>query len=96
VGSLIQEAAEVFEGRDEERAAALVNKADGFLDEHDDEIKLAFNSAGLVSDAVARALYFRFLKRITAHVMNLLTALVMPVDQLDYYDEVKEDRRETD
>ena len=94
VGSLILEAAEVFESRDEDRAAELVRKADGFLDQHDDEVKIAFNSTGPVSDAVARALYFRFLKRITAHVMNLLTALVMPVDQLDYYDESKEDRRE--
>jgi phosphate uptake regulator len=92
VGNLILEAAEVFANRDEDRAAELVRKADGFLDQHDDEVKIAFNSTGSVSDAVARALYFRFLKRITAHVMNLLTALVMPIDQLDYYDEAKEDR----
>ena len=44
------------------------------------------------SDAVARALYFRFLKRITAHVMNFLTSLVLPIDRLDYYDEPKDDR----
>ncbi len=96
VGDLINQAADVFEVRDEQRAGELVNKADGFLDEHDEEVKVAFNSEGPVSDAVARALYFRFLKRITAHIMNLLTALVMPVDQLDYYDETKEDRRVTE
>ena len=92
VGDLIQQAAVVFEAHDAGRAAELVQKADGFLDQHDDGVKLAFNSEGPVSDAVARALYFRYLKRITAHVMNLLTALVMPVDQLDYYDEAREDR----
>jgi hypothetical protein len=37
-------------------------------------------------------LYYRFLKRIIAHVMNLMTALVLPVDQLDYYDEAVDDR----
>ena len=95
VGDLILQAAGVFESRDEDRARQLVDKADGFLDEHDAEIKRAFNREGEVADAVARALYFRFLKRITAHIMNLLTALVMPVDQLDYYDEAKDDRRET-
>jgi len=94
VGDLILEAAEVFASRDETRAAELVRKADGFLDEHDAQVKAAFHRDGEVTDAVARALYFRFLKRITAHIMNLLTALVMPVDQLDYYDEVKEDRRD--
>jgi len=93
VGDLITQAASVFESRDEEKAGRLVSKADGFLDEHDAEVKAAFRREGDVSDAVARALYFRFLKRITAHVMNLLTALVLPVDQLDYYDEATEDRR---
>jgi phosphate uptake regulator len=92
VGNLIVEAADVFESLDNERAQQLVTKADGFLDEHDAEIKAAFGSEGEVADAVARALYFRYLKRITAHIMNMLTALVLPVDQLDYYDEVKEDR----
>lgn len=94
VGDLILQAAAVFESHDEARAQELVNKADGFLDEHDAAVKAAFNSTGPVSDAVAKALYFRFLKRITAHVMNFLTALVMPIDQLDYYDEIKEDRRD--
>ncbi len=92
VGDLILQAAAVFESLDTRRAAELVAKADGFLDEHDAEVKAAFNSEGEVAEAVARALYFRFLKRITAHVMNTLTALVMPVDQLDYYDEAREDR----
>ena len=85
VGDLILQAAAVFESRDEARAAELVEKADGFLDEHDAGVKAAFSGEGAASDAVARALYFRFLKRITAHIMNLLTALVMPIDQLDYY-----------
>ena len=38
--------------------------------------------------------YFRFLKRITAHVMNLMTSLVAPIHRLDYYDEAKDDRVE--
>ena len=92
VGDLILQAAAVLESLDEKRAAELVAKADGFLDEHDAEVKAAFRSTGEVGDAVSRALYFRFLKRITAHVMNTLTALVMPVDQLDYYDEARDDR----
>ena len=30
------------------------------------------------------------MKRITAHVMNLMTSLVLPLDQLDYYDEPRD------
>lgn len=94
VGQLMEDATTVFAARDAEAAQHLINKADGFLDEYDDNVKAAFNSQGPASDAVARALYFRFLKRITAHIMNLMTALVAPVDRLDYYDEAKDDRGE--
>jgi len=92
VSHLIGEAAEAFAAKDTERAKQLINKADGFLDDYDRHVKAAFKWEGSPSDAVSRALYFRFLKRITAHVMNFLTSLVMPVDRLDYYDEAKEDR----
>ena len=92
VGQLIDDAAAVFQNRDVDEARRLIEKADGFLDEYDDHVKAAYASTGPASDAVARALYYRYLKRITAHVMNLMTSLVMPVDQLDYYDEEKDDR----
>ena len=92
VGSLIDEVAEVFAHRDTERAAALIDRADGFLDEYDDHVRAAYDSPGPASDAVARALYYRYLKRLTAHLMNVLTSLVMPIDRLDYYDEAKDDR----
>ena len=92
VGQLILDAANVFEAKDAKRAQRLIGKADAFLDEYDAQVKAAYQSQGSASDAVARALYFRFLKRVTAHVMNVLTALVQPLDRLDYYDEAKEDR----
>ena len=37
-----------------------------------------------VSDAVALALYMRFLKRISAHSRNLISSLVNPVDRIGY------------
>lgn len=92
VGQLIDDVAVVFGNRDGEGAQRLIDKADVFLGEYDRLVKRAYNSDGPASDAVARALYFRYLKRITAHCMNLLTALVAPVDRLDRYDEAPEDR----
>jgi phosphate uptake regulator len=92
VDRLLEDAADAFERTDAERAQQLLEKADGFLDDYDDHVRSAYQSQGPASDAVARALYYRFLKRITAHVMNLLTSLVRPIDQLDYYDEAKDDR----
>ena len=95
VSQLISDAADAFETRDVERARALVAKADGFLDEYDDHVVAQARSEAPATEAVPRALFFRFLKRITAHVMNLMTSLVLPVDQLDYYDEAKDDRDES-
>ncbi len=92
VAKLILDAAAIFEATNTERAQALINKADGFLDEYDTHVKAMFTTDLESKDAVARALYYRFLKRTTAHVMNVLTALVQPLDRLDYYDEAKEDR----
>lgn len=40
-----------------------------------------------VNDAVSLALYARFLKRIAAHLGNIATSVVVPVDRLDYSDE---------
>lgn len=92
VSTLLGDAAETFRNRDEERARYLIAQADGFLDDYDTHVKAASQSTGPAADAVARALYYRFLKRITAHVMNFLTSLVLPIDRLDYYDETKDDR----
>jgi phosphate transport system protein len=92
VGQLIDDAADVFEERDTDKAQRLIDKADGFLKDYDRLTKAAYKSDGPASEAVARALYYRYLKRITAHVMNLMTSLVMPIDRLDYYDEAPEDR----
>mgnify|MGYP001829045219 CR=1 FL=1 len=94
VGDLLDEAAMVFVERNTERAKELVAKADGFIDDYDDHIKAAAQADGPAPAAVTRALYDFYLERITAHVMNLMTSLVLPLDQLDYYDEAKDDRRE--
>ena len=94
VASLILEAASVFEAMDTVRAQELIDKADGFLSDYDSHVK-ALCQVPPDTDAqyaVYRALYYRFLKRTTAHVMNVLTSLVQPLDRLDYYDEAPEDR----
>jgi phosphate uptake regulator len=94
VANLILEAASVFDAMDTQRAQELIGKADGFLKEYDAQVKAQCQIPPETDArfAVGRALYYRFLKRTTAHVMNVLTALVQPLDRLDYYDEAPEDR----
>lgn len=71
--------------------ASIVKDAERIGD-YDPHVKAACKSKGAASDAVGRALYFRYLKRMTAHVMNILTALVQPLDRLDYHDETRQDK----
>ena len=39
------------------------------------------------ADAVCVVLGLRFYKRIAAHMANIATCVVMPVDKMDFYDE---------
>ncbi|MBM3696112.1 MAG: hypothetical protein FJW79_09300 [Actinobacteria bacterium] len=90
--NLIGEAARAFSERDIQAARRLLQDGDDLLDDHDAEVMAQLRSEGPAAEAVARALYHRYLKRIVAHTMNVLTSLVMPVHRLDYYDEKKADR----
>jgi phosphate uptake regulator len=92
VSSLIGEAARVFGERDAEAAHRMLQEGDPLLDEFDELVLQQLESDRGAREAVPRALLFRYLKRITAHLMNILTSLVMPIDRLDYYDEDKADR----
>ena len=92
VPAFIREAAEVFHERDEERAKTLLRRGDALLDRFDDRVSALVREEHPDRQAVAVALTHRYLKRIVAHAMNVLSAVVMPVDRLDYFDEDPEDR----
>lgn len=92
VPEFIRESAEVFNARDEERAKALLHRGDALLDRFDDRVSALVREEHPDGQAVAVALTHRYLKRIVAHAMNVLSAVVMPVDRLDYFDEDPEDR----
>lgn len=92
VAGMIEVAADIFEATDLEGARVFLIQGDRLLDECDEGVRRAHSSRGPASDAVARALFFRFEKRIVAHLMNLVSMLILPVDELDHYDEAKEDR----
>jgi Na+/phosphate symporter len=87
VSTLITEASRIFGEGDAEAARALSTEADEMLDDFDRHVDAYVQSDLPARAAVPRALYYRYLKRIVAHLMNLLTALTMPLDRLDYFDE---------
>jgi phosphate uptake regulator len=92
VPEFITAAAAAFADRDEERSKALMRSGDDLLDHFDERVSALVKEEHPDHQAVAVALTHRYLKRIVAHAMNVLSAVVMPVDRLDYFDEDPEDR----
>lgn len=96
VSDMISSAGEAFHARDHDASEALISEGDALLDTFDDLVAGLAGSDGIASEAVPRALYYRHLKRIVAHLMNLLSAVVMPLDRLDYFDEDRSTRSDAD
>ena len=92
ISSRIALMGEILTVRDEERARAYIARSDELRREFDTLVNGLIHSTEPALHAVPRALLYRFLKRITAHSMNVVTAVVMPVDRLDYYDEADDTR----
>lgn len=91
---LIDDTARIFKDRDVEAANQLLPQVDAWLDEHDAEVRGLLTSDRPSREGVPRALFHRYTKRIHAHLMNVLTALVMPFDRLDFWDEDRAGREE--
>jgi phosphate uptake regulator len=88
---LIEETSRVFGERDGEAAIEILNASDAEVERYEKGMhaQLQAPEAAL---AVTSALFYRYVMRITAHLMNVLTAVVMPFERLDYWDEDKIDR----
>jgi phosphate transport system protein len=93
VPRFLEESAAAFGTRDATLAKALLHRGDELLDGFDARVSALVKEEHPDHQAVAVALMHRYLKRIVAHAMNVLSAVVMPIDRLDYFDEDPEDRR---
>ncbi len=92
VGVLMDQAAGAFADRDADAARQLMGEGDALLDQFDAHVSALVRGDDQGPQAVARALVHRYLKRIVAHLMNVLSSVVMPIDRIDYFDEDPEDR----
>lgn len=88
---LIEETSRVFGERDGEAAIEILNASDDDVDRYEKAMHAQLEAPEAVP-AVTSALFYRYVMRITAHLMNVLTAVVMPFERLDYWDEDKIDR----
>lgn len=91
VRQLIKDTARIFPERDAEAARLVLPSADALQDEYDRLVVENLTSDEPSRHGTPRALLYRYFKRIVAHMMNVITAVVMPLHRLDYWDEDKAD-----
>lgn len=85
VTTLINDAVEAFSDQDADAVHELIPSIRDDLSHYDTHI-MQFVSSDLPGrHSAPRALFYRYLKRISAHLSNTLSSVVMPVDRLDFY-----------
>lgn len=87
IGTSMTEGAAAFGSRNTEAARRVVTSAVDLLGEFDRRVSALVRGDDTGPQAVPRALAYRYLKRVVAHLLNVLTAVIMPVDKIDYLDE---------
>ena len=81
-----------FSESDEELAGKVIQQAKAEGRAYEKMIREITTSDLATIDAVCLVLHLRFYKRLVAHMSNIATTVVMPVDLIDYYDEPEEFR----
>ncbi|HWV57489.1 MAG TPA: PhoU domain-containing protein [Longimicrobiales bacterium] len=92
LSQLIADAQVAFRTRDSQYARRLFLQGERLLHQFDRYVSALVRGEDTGPQAVTRALAHRYLKRVAAHIMNLLSAVFLPVDRLDFFDEDPEDR----
>ena len=87
VESTFEAVAEVFAKSDEEGAVELIRQGRDTNHRCDALINRIAKSDYDAATTVAVTLATRFYKRISSHLLNILSGVVMPLHKLDYYDE---------
>jgi phosphate uptake regulator len=88
----VADVAKAFLERDTATSRELLTHGDHLLDHFDAHVSALVRGDDTGPQPVARALAHRYLKRVVAHLMNVLSAVTMPLDKLDFFDEDPEDR----
>ncbi|MBU1007366.1 MAG: hypothetical protein KKH08_07265 [Candidatus Omnitrophica bacterium] len=84
---LFQKTKEAFMESDEAKANLSWDYENKITKQCDEIIEKLANSSLSVNEAVCFVLMARYFKRITAHLSNIATSVVLPLSDLDYFDE---------
>ncbi|MFT4531160.1 MAG: phosphate transport system protein [Thalassolituus oleivorans] len=82
---LLAKSRNIYETQNADDARAFIAECEQLQSHCESQLReLCMSTEGNVA---ATAMVYRYLKRVLAHSMNIITSVVMPLDRLDYYDE---------
>lgn len=87
ISELFGRTREAFAESDEALAGMVIKQAKAQGREYEKMIREITASPIPTHDAVCLVLVLRFYKRLVAHMSNICSTVVMPVDMIDFYDE---------
>ena len=92
--TLFQETKEAFVQEDDSKAKASFKLESKLVKDCDAILTKLAKSDLSTNESVCYALIARYFKRIAAHLVNISTSVVLPISNLDYFDEKKEPTKE--
>ncbi len=84
ISPMISEAARIFEHDDPDAAAGFIERAQDLQQYCHDRIDALLIGDADIPQAAASGLTYRHLSRIVANLLNIVSSVVVPLDQLDY------------
>lgn len=94
VSEYIGDAASAFRAYDAGQSKAVHVRGGALVRLFDDRVSALIRGDDERPQGIRRALAYRYLKRVVAHLMNMLTAVFAPLDRLDQFRSEPEDRAE--
>ena len=82
---LLAKSRNIYETQDADGARAFITECEEHQAHCEEKMRELCMQTG--DNVAATAMTYRYLKRVLAHSMNIITSVVMPLDRLDYYDE---------
>ena len=89
---LFKDTEAAFVQEDDNKAKASFQLESKLVKECDDILAKLAKSDLNTNEGVCYALIARYFKRIAAHLVNISTSVILPVSQLDYFDEKKAEK----
>lgn len=96
ISELFKKTQQAFVESDEEKAVSTWKHESKIVKRCDKIVEELAKSNLSINEAVCFTLIARYFKRLAAHLTNIATSVVLPINELDYYDERRKKEHEAE